>query len=643
MLKFLRKYNKFILVVAGSALMVLFLLPQAVQSFGPNPLNEVVFRLRDKAFRGKDLQAAQARLGAMQALENTAGIPFFGFRFESIEHWMLLVHEARAHGLIASGDRAEELMGNLADVRARQFRAFGGTPEMMAQLEADQRAITMGMLAKTLEDQRARIGDAALTEAIAELYGVRRLLELYGGFATISTPEAAMVAVRAMDTAICDMAFVDYTEAIAEVGEPTTDDLQAHFDRFKDVDPATVPSGIGYRLPNAVMVEALEIDLTQVRTALPIDEIEVNKRWRQNRATYGDDFGAVRSIVQSDIIDERLAGIVRAIEEVGRREMFRESRDVPTENGFRVLPSDWEVRRISLERLAELINTELAKSITLEAPVAKVAQILGWSTGRDLSLRPMGRAFMAVRGQNYAMPELALSVRELAPDTPTGVQVGVMFGPLMIPRERMVYVRVIDARPAGPPESVDEVRARAVEDWRKLRAADLLAERTEEIRQTIIAAGRIDALLNTFQRPMMQMGVEVIRSGATLPGNAPATVANTQAMRDAILDRISTWDPAETAGTRPMDQRVIALPLEDEFGVGVALVTGRFPVTTESMSRTIAGLSQQYALEMYSLHATDPPFTFQRLQERLGYSVPAARAARAADDQSEDDFVDDAG
>jgi hypothetical protein len=473
---------------------------------------------------------------------------------------------------------------------------------------------------------------------VAEIYGVRRLLELFGGFATISTPEAAVVAVRAMDTALVDLAFVDITEALPEVGEPTTDQLQAHFDQYKDVDAATSPSGMGYRLPDAVTLEAVEIDLSQIRTALPLDEIEVNKRWRQNRTTYGEDFANARPLVESDILDERLAAVVRAIEEVGRRELFRETKDLPVVDGFRTLPEDWDTRQVSFTKLADLINAEIAKSVQVENPLAKVTQIFGWSTAADIAQRSMGRAFMAVRGQSVSLPGLALSVREIMPDTWTGLQVGVAFGPMTTPRERMVFARVLDARRAGPPDSIDEVRIRVAEDWKKVQAMERLAERTEEIRQTVVAAGRVDALLNEFQRPMLQLGVEVVRSGATMPGNAPATVANTQAMRDAILERIAAWDPAETVGTRPMDDRVVALSMPEEFGVGIALINGRYPVTTEAMRRSIAALSQQYALELYSQEIIDPPFTFERLKQRLGYSVPAARAAALrAEEESEED------
>ena len=638
MLRFLRKYNKLLLVVAGSALMVLFLLPQAVQQLGPNPLNEVVFRIDGHTFRGKDVQAAQARLGAIQALERTAGVPFmFNVRFESLEHWMLLVQEAKAHGLVAGGGIPDDLLAALATQRAQQFRSINAPPEQIAALEAEQRAITYAELTRTLDDQRARIGEQRVSEAVAEAYGVRRLLQLFGGFATISTPEAAIIAVRALDTAFCDLAFIDYTEVLAEVDAPTDAELQAHFEEYKDLDARQNPEGIGYRLWDAVTLEAVEIDLAKIRAALVLDEIEVNKRWRQNKASYGDTFASVKSVVESDIRDERLAAIVRSIEEVGRRELVREARDLATDDkGFKVLPPDWSERQANLEALATQINDEIAKTVVLDSPAAKVTQIFSWSNARDLSERSMGRAFATIRGQSMSLPGLAMSVRELDPDSRTGMQTGVAFGPLMVPRERMVFMRVLDARPAGPPATLDEVKLRAREDWKKLRAREMLADRAEEIRQTVIAAGRADAILNSYTRPLLQLGVEVTRANATLPGNAPATVANTPTMRNAIMDVVSTWDPAVPVLSRPIEERVVAAALPEEFGVGVALITGRYPVTVEAMRTTIAPLSQQYALDLYASGQSDPPFTFDRLKQRLGYVVPEGRTVVDPDEDLED-------
>lgn len=638
MLRFLRKYNKLLLVVAGSALMVLFLLPQAVQQLGPNQLNEVVFRIDGHAFRGKDVQAAQAKLGAIQALERTAAVPYmFNVRFESLEHWMLLVQEAKAHGLVAGGGIPEDLMATLANQRAQQFRAFNAPAEQIAALEAEQRAITYAELTRTLEEQRARIGEQRVSEAVAEAYGVRRLLELFGGFATISTPEAAIVAVKALDTAFCDIAFVDYTEVLADVDAPTDAELQAHFDEYKDIDARQNTDGIGYRLWDAVTLEAVEIDLAKIRAALVLDEIEVNKRWRQNKASYGDTFASVKSVVESDIRDERLAAIVRTIEELGRRELLRETRDLAADaQGFKVLPDDWSDRQADFAQLAAQINAEIAKAVTLDDPAANVTQLFGWSNARDLSEKSMGRAFATIRGQSVSLPNLAMSVRELQPETKTGMQTGVAFGPLMIPRERMVFLRVLDARPAGPPATLDEVKLRAREDWKKLRAREMIAERTEEIRQTVIAAERADAIIASYRRPLLQLGVEVTRGTAKLAGNTPATVANTPAMRNAIMDVVATWDPTVPVLSRPIEERVVATPLPDDFGVGVALITGRYPVTVEAMRTTIAPLSQQYALDLYASGQSDPPFTFERLKQRLGYVVPEGRTVVDPDDETEE-------
>ena len=47
MLKFLRKYQKWMLVVFCGALMVAFLIPQAVSQFAPNPAKAVLATIYD--------------------------------------------------------------------------------------------------------------------------------------------------------------------------------------------------------------------------------------------------------------------------------------------------------------------------------------------------------------------------------------------------------------------------------------------------------------------------------------------------------------------------------------------------------------------------------------------------------------------
>ena len=47
MFKLLRKYDKWILAVGGSLLMVVFLLPQALQQFGANPRKSAIANTDD--------------------------------------------------------------------------------------------------------------------------------------------------------------------------------------------------------------------------------------------------------------------------------------------------------------------------------------------------------------------------------------------------------------------------------------------------------------------------------------------------------------------------------------------------------------------------------------------------------------------
>jgi len=637
MLKFLRTHNKKILVFAGSLLMVLFLLPQAWQSLGRTPQDQVAFRIDGRNFTGRDLMHAQERFRVLVALQENSGVTLFRLNIDRsapIEHWMMLVYEAKKQGLIGGGSRVDELVGALAEIASQRYAQLGTDPTTQAQYAAQMRDGILARLDQVVEELRAELGPPVVESAVAEIFGVQRLLDLNQAFASFSEPEMDTLAIRYFDTALADLALVEYLEALPEVAEPTTDELVEHFVKYKDTIPSEDGSQIGYRLPDAVQLEAVEVDLARVRAAITIDDIEVNKRWRQNKALYGESFASARDRVEGEIRDERLDVIVRALEEIARRDMFRASRDLESDGVWKKLPPNWEESRTSFEDLAAAFNAEIAKSVTLSAPAATVTIIDAWETEKDLTSRSIGRSFATIRGQPMGFPALALQVRELAPDSDAGVQVGIAFGPLMVPREKLAYARVLAARPAGPPQNVEEVRTRAIADWKKLRAFEKLSERIDEIRGVVRDAGRIDALNGAFQRPLMQVGVEVNRMGATINANQQATVANTQAMRDAIMDAAAKWDPTVDVTTIPIADRVVIVPLPDRFGIGAAVITGRYPVSREVVRAYLPQLISQYSYELSNTGQIESPFSLERIKQRLGYTAPERKKAPAEEEDT---------
>ena len=124
MTKWLRKYNKVLLVVAGVFLMVGFLVGPAINQFGPNPLKRTEAWIgpnKARAVRGMDLMLANQELEALRDfLGPISGGPQGRTLLNIAEvqdevHWFLLVEEARGAGLVASQNDGAAWMPQLAE------------------------------------------------------------------------------------------------------------------------------------------------------------------------------------------------------------------------------------------------------------------------------------------------------------------------------------------------------------------------------------------------------------------------------------------------------------------------------------------------------------------------------------------------
>ncbi len=124
MFKFLRKYNKWILAVGGTLLMIVFLVPQAIQTLSQRAAvggavwatvgeddEEVAGPIRDDAARPSSrCSSASAARRSRFAVTNEP------------EHWYLLVREAEQAGLLggrAADQLQPEVLGSLASIVGR--------------------------------------------------------------------------------------------------------------------------------------------------------------------------------------------------------------------------------------------------------------------------------------------------------------------------------------------------------------------------------------------------------------------------------------------------------------------------------------------------------------------------------------------
>src|SRR5690606_32878880 len=93
MLKFLRKYSKWILVVGGSLLMVAFLLPQALTQFAGDPGSQTYMRIDGRKITGHRARLAFQEYAALDMLptggQGRGGLEI-ALGIETPDHWLLL-------------------------------------------------------------------------------------------------------------------------------------------------------------------------------------------------------------------------------------------------------------------------------------------------------------------------------------------------------------------------------------------------------------------------------------------------------------------------------------------------------------------------------------------------------------------------
>lgn len=114
MLKFLRKYNKWILVIGGGFLMVSFLLPQAIQQCAADPSKSAAAFVSGRKVILRDYSRAASELALIERFLGTPVAFVTDDEPKQAAHWLMLKHEARAGGFLSEG------IDDLAILEARQ-------------------------------------------------------------------------------------------------------------------------------------------------------------------------------------------------------------------------------------------------------------------------------------------------------------------------------------------------------------------------------------------------------------------------------------------------------------------------------------------------------------------------------------------
>lgn len=341
MLKFLRKYQKWMLVVFCGGLMVAFLIPQAASQFAPNPATATMgTTYGGKKITREHLNRADADLQMMRRLAldplplpGLALLPNTGSQRDDAMMWLLIQHAAEHNKLGASDQAAFNLVASALGVEdmdalekeagtigvnaaylldvARQYLVAEQYRQLVAGIEYTKPnaaegqtgspglrrlfALNEAMLtARQMAQQYEQMG---LPPNQAEGFAIQSVMTQGGyldkvvGHTRVSSAELRYALQREFTKMDLTVVVLDAEDRLDTV---TMDDayVTSIFDRFADDAPGTgEPYGLGYREPDRVKLEALRIPIDSVREAVAKDITaeDIRKFYNERPGQYIDD------------------------------------------------------------------------------------------------------------------------------------------------------------------------------------------------------------------------------------------------------------------------------------------------------------------------------------------------------------------
>ncbi len=643
MLKALRKYNKWILVIGGTLLMIAFLVQPAIQQLQGDPGARLWATLDGKKLRTRDYQLAGSELKAIERLSLGYYPANLGLEErDGPRHWVLLVHEARQGGFVGEAEDGGGWLPELqAEIQMRQ--QFGGRDWRMLAAQnpeigrflSDQHTRLLDELTTTasehIVDTASRFGLTVeqVHQALAKVRGVMRMHNAYVSAARVSDLRAANQGRRILDAAYVDYAFIPASVGVGAVADPDDATLGAFFDAHKSLKPGEGEHGIGYLLPERVKLEWLTLDAAAIESAVVLDPVAVNKRYLQaGKTRYPGEFAAERANVERDMKAERVAEIMQEAHRTIQAEVLRVTRRLGSDGRFKRVPADWESQRPKFEAIAPVVVEQVTKStgVTIPLPTVNV-RAAEWITRDKIpALEGVGQSTLQTGNLRVPFPDAVLLVRELLPPgTDAEITVPLQVGVPMVeaffsgPGGSRSYVTVLDARRESAPDSAAEIRDEVVGDYKRVKAYEVLAGRVEEYR-TLVAAEGFTKLLDMFAppsdasdqaRPDFRTRQRVTRL------QAPADV-DVEAFRDAVMSAAAGLDPLAPPDQFDASKATVGVPIPSKLGVVVARITALEPLTLERFRLTdlmIAAEEQREELMPGGL-ATDRPFSLARMLER---------------------------
>lgn len=588
MLKFLRKYSTWILVIGGAFLMVAFLLPQAIEQIGADPTRRTILRVAGESINERDriryaneydmldsiLRAPDPQTGNLTGLLKAMGIT-------SAEHYMLLAIEARRGGFVGGAADGAAFVPELGEFALNLWQLQLG--QQFFGLSADE-------FINAIEQSRIR-GGRALDEALADLRGITRLSQAHVRAPRFAANRAVVAAQRQRDEATASYVEIPASLTFDRVPEPTDEELEALFERFRSTRTGTGEFGIGYTLAPRAKVAWIEISRDAIRDRVRVDPIERQARLLDAEPLETETREEMRERITAELRNSKAEQLVGEFERAIVAEMTLATRGIESLAGELRLPADWDSRKPDLHALAQRVADRVRQQSGVDVPTPRVVvRDDAFRTMSELQSQPgIGMAAFRIGQRRISFPQLVLAARQLREEFGgISIQRGVLSTQALSNTEGdRFFIEVLDTRDESSPDDWREIRDRLVEDWRRLRGYEFLLEE-EAAYMALANVNGLNVLSNTLStpatetRPAVMLGVSErvpVRIG---DGSFSRSFTNEDEARKQIVQAArAMFTPTTDFETIPESERLLFVRLPSRQAVAVVRIDGFRPVTAE--------------------------------------------------------------
>lgn len=645
MLRFFAKYQKVLLVVGGSILMVIFLLPAGGQFLQPDPSAQAVGTVNGRTITYADQHAAAAEIELLSRIapnlrRNLPDDPL---------QWLLLVEEARRNGIYASTAQARS--------------------------EIDQMAAQGVPVAQLL--QQSGVTDALLVRSIQHAVMILQLSNMIIDPQQPSEPRLAHIAQAIRSQATVDVVPIDADALLPDAPAPTDEQVQQLYDKYKDVPRGRgEPYGFGYYLPRRVKLEYISVPLARVSNSIEVDEVDAQKFYATHPERYmppapekndkdkdkadaepaaGKASGPLPyRDVRDRVIDELSRQLAqekqnRIVKQIGA-ELAEHTRTLKRDDdGYYILPDGYTPP--SFEEISRQIQQDygvLPDVIRIDNRWMDLAAV-----GK---LEGFGSAGFEVNEKRISAAQYISTARQLDPpaNNPLAalhLQINIASRPMTDNDGDEYIFRLTAADPARAPKSLDEVKDQVVADAKRLEAYKLLKERAQKLLDRAQSEG-MDKLAESFKTKVTPIGpfsgrdLQAMMMGVgSLDAPVLPIVGQSQAFIDAVFDL--GQEVAAAGGVEKVNDaaKMTVVPIDGEQKVAIVKLTEYQPVdikTYEAIKPRLPLFLSQLGLGDMG---TTAPLSLEAVKKRVHFvaaspadedeDAPAEQPAKAADQKPE--------